>query len=81
VICWRVLVLARITTEAGEKATQYPSVFAASFVLFVLACVRKLFTTWPLLGSIQKVAAYLGARVVNPARFIRSCAVHLPGFT
>jgi hypothetical protein len=34
-----------LTTEAGEKATQYRSVFTASFVSFVLACLRTLFTT------------------------------------
>jgi hypothetical protein len=53
-----------LTTEAGEEATQYRNVVAASFVFFVLACVRTLITTWAPLGSIHKVIAYLGAQVV-----------------
>ncbi len=46
-----------LTTEAGEKATQQRNAFPASFVFFVLACVRTLFTTWAPLGSIHKVVA------------------------
>jgi hypothetical protein len=61
-----------LTTEAGEKAAQYRNVFAASFVFFILACVRTLFTTWAPLGSIHKAVAYLGAQVVNGARNARS---------
>jgi hypothetical protein len=54
-----------LTTEAGEKATQYRSVFAARVVFFVLAFVRTLLITWPPLGSIHKVVAYLGAQLVR----------------
>ncbi len=40
--------LSILTTEVGEKATQYRNVLAA----------------WAPLGSIRKVVAYLGAQVV-----------------
>jgi hypothetical protein len=62
---FRSAIFGSVATEAGEKATQYRNVFAASSVFFVLACVRTLFTTWAPLGSIHKIVVYLSVQVVN----------------